>query len=67
MIDMGALAQKRLKTAAVLYMVDKDKSELSVFVCTVTALHAFHKDAATLRKDPVTSLVAVLSNRHGAQ
>lgn len=43
------------------------KSERLVLFCTFNTLHAFHKDATTLWKDPVTSLVAVLSDRHGAQ
>lgn len=38
-----------------------------VCVCTFITLHSFHKDAATLWKDPVVSPEAVLSNCHRSQ
>lgn len=47
--------------------VKNDERISNLSVCTFIVLNAFNKDATALRKDPVTSLIAVLSNHHGAQ
>lgn len=42
-------------------------SYASVLSVTFASLHALHKDAPALWQHPVTALVAVLAEHHGAQ